>query len=161
MLLFMKSHIEAMRALIVYNAAAIDLARALEGDDAEHWQEIAELLTPVTKAWCTDIGMEVTSTAIQIFGGMGFVEESGVAQHFRDMRIAPIYEGTNGIQAMDLVGRKLAHAHGRRGQRPPRSSIRDRSTPSWPRAGDDFALDPRRTSPRPSTSLADDHRTGS
>ncbi|MEI2700295.1 MAG: acyl-CoA dehydrogenase [Microthrixaceae bacterium] len=108
MLLFMKSHIEAMRALIVYNAAAIDLSRALEGDPAEHWREISELLTPVTKAWCTDMGMEVTSAAVQVFGGMGYIEESGVSQHFRDMRIAPIYEGTNGIQAMDLVGRKLA-----------------------------------------------------
>ncbi len=107
MLLFMKSHVEAMRALLVYNAAAIDFSRALEGDDAETWREIAELLTPVSKAWCTDIGMEVTSTAIQVFGGMGYIEEAGVSQHYRDMRIAPIYEGTNGIQAMDLVGRKL------------------------------------------------------
>ncbi|MFZ4518262.1 MAG: acyl-CoA dehydrogenase [Microthrixaceae bacterium] len=107
MLLFMRSHIEAMRSLIVYNAVAIDFSRALEGDEAEQWREIAELLTPVTKAWCTDVGMEVTSTALQVFGGMGYVEETGVAQHFRDMRIAPIYEGTNGIQAMDLVGRKL------------------------------------------------------
>ena len=108
MLLFMKSHIEAMRALIVYNAAAIDLSRALDGDAAESWREVAELLTPVTKAWCTDVGMEVTSAAVQVFGGMGYIEEAGVSQHFRDMRIAPIYEGTNGIQAMDLVGRKLA-----------------------------------------------------
>ncbi|MEZ5311642.1 MAG: acyl-CoA dehydrogenase [Microthrixaceae bacterium] len=107
MLLFMKSNIEAMRALIAYNASALDLERALEGDEAQRWGEIAELLTPVTKAWCTDVGVEVTSTAVQIFGGMGYIEESGVAQHFRDMRIAPIYEGTNGIQAMDLVGRKL------------------------------------------------------
>ena len=107
MLLFMKSHIEAMRALVVYNASALDFSRALSGDEAERWREIVELLTPVTKAWSTDIGVEVTSTAIQVFGGMGYVEESGVAQHFRDMRIAPIYEGTNGIQAMDLVGRKI------------------------------------------------------
>ena len=87
--------------------------------------EVAELLTPVTKAWCTDVGMEVTSTAVQVFGGMGYIEEAGVSQHFRDMRIAPIYEGTNGIQAMDLVGRKLAHAHGRRGHRPPGPHPRD------------------------------------
>ncbi len=107
MLLFMKSHVEAMRALLVYNAAALDLSRALDGDDAESWREVAELLTPVSKAWCTDVGMEVTSTAIQVFGGMGYIEEAGVSQHYRDMRIAPIYEGTNGIQAMDLVGRKL------------------------------------------------------
>jgi len=108
MLLTMRSQVEAMRALAVYNGLAIDLSRSLS-DEAERteWSEIAELLTPVTKAWCTDVGMDVTSTAIQIYGGMGFIEESGVAQHFRDMRIAPIYEGTNGIQAMDLVGRKL------------------------------------------------------
>ncbi len=107
MLMFMRSHLEAMRSLIIYNAAALDLARALDGEDAERWREIGELLTPVSKAWATDMGVEVTSTAIQVFGGMGFIEESGVAQHYRDMRIAPIYEGTNGIQAMDLVGRKL------------------------------------------------------
>ncbi|MCC6226515.1 MAG: acyl-CoA dehydrogenase [Microthrixaceae bacterium] len=107
MLLFMRSHIEACRALIVYNAAALDLSHASSGEDAERWREVAELLTPVSKAWCTDVGVEVTSTAVQVFGGMGYIEESGVSQHFRDMRIAPIYEGTNGIQAMDLVGRKL------------------------------------------------------
>jgi hypothetical protein len=107
MLLFMRSHVEACRSLIVFNAAALDLSRALDGDEAEQWREVCELLTPISKAWCTDVGVEVTSTAIQVFGGMGFIEESGVAQHYRDMRIAPIYEGTNGIQAMDLVGRKL------------------------------------------------------
>jgi hypothetical protein len=107
MLLSMRSHVEACRALIVFNAAALDLSRALDGDEAERWREVCELLTPVSKAWCTDVGVDITSTAIQVFGGMGFIEESGVAQHFRDMRIAPIYEGTNGIQAMDLVGRKL------------------------------------------------------
>jgi hypothetical protein len=107
MLMFMRSHLEAMRSLIIYNALAIDYSRSLDGADRERWQEIADLLTPVTKAWCTDVGCEITSTAIQVFGGMGFVEESGVAQHFRDARIAPIYEGTNGIQGMDLVGRKL------------------------------------------------------
>ncbi len=107
MLLFMRSHIEACRSLLVFNAAALDLSRALDGDDAEHWREVCELLTPISKAWCTDVGVEITSTAVQVFGGMGYIEESGVAQHFRDMRIAPIYEGTNGIQAMDLVGRKL------------------------------------------------------
>jgi len=107
MLLTMRSQIDAMRALISYNSMAIDMARTHTGEDAERWQELADLLTPVSKAWCTDVGMEVTSTAVQVYGGMGYVEESGVAQHFRDARIAPIYEGTNGIQAMDLVGRKL------------------------------------------------------
>ena len=127
----MQSHIEAMRALVVYNAAAIDFTRALEGDEAELWDEIAELLTPVTKAWCTDVGMEVTSTAVQVFGGMGYIEESGVSQHFRDMRIAPIYEGTNGIQAMDLVGRKLPlRMGGVVGDAPATAS--GTWTPSWP-----------------------------
>jgi hypothetical protein len=70
--------------------------------------ERADVLTPVAKAWCTDLGTEMTSLAIQVHGGMGYVEETGVAQHYRDIRIAAIYEGTNGIQAMDLVGRKLA-----------------------------------------------------
>ncbi|MEZ5321852.1 MAG: acyl-CoA dehydrogenase [Microthrixaceae bacterium] len=108
MLLSMRSQVDAMRALVVYNASAIDFSRSLaDPAEREKWEEIAELLTPVSKAWCTDVGMAVTSDAIQVFGGMGYIEESGVAQHFRDMRIAPIYEGTNGIQAMDLVGRKL------------------------------------------------------
>jgi hypothetical protein len=65
------------------------------------------VLTPVCKGWCTDLGVELTSLAVQVHGGMGYIEETGVAQHWRDVRIAPIYEGTNGIQAMDLVGRKL------------------------------------------------------
>ena len=69
--------------------------------------ELADLLTPITKGWGTDMGIEVTSSAIQVYGGMGYIEETGVAQHYRDARIAPIYEGTNGIQAMDLVARKL------------------------------------------------------
>jgi alkylation response protein AidB-like acyl-CoA dehydrogenase len=107
MLLTMRSQIEAMRALVAFNSVALDRQRALEGDEATYWGEIGELLTPVTKGWCTDVGCEVTSTAIQIFGGMGYIEESGVSQHYRDSRIAPIYEGTNGIQAMDLMGRKL------------------------------------------------------
>ena len=70
-------------------------------------QELADLLTPIAKGWCTDIGSEVASLGIQVHGGMGFIEETGVAQHYRDVRIAAIYEGTNGIQAIDLVGRKL------------------------------------------------------
>jgi 3-(methylthio)propanoyl-CoA dehydrogenase len=70
-------------------------------------QELVELLTPVSKAWSTDLGVELTSIVVQVYGGMGYVEETGVAQYFRDSRIAPIYEGTNGIQAIDLVMRKL------------------------------------------------------
>ncbi|MEZ5238026.1 MAG: acyl-CoA dehydrogenase [Microthrixaceae bacterium] len=107
MLLGMKARIEATRNLTTHLAACIDMANSTEGDDSQGWDERVELLTPVAKAWCTDVGVEVTSTALQVFGGMGYIEESGVAQHFRDQRITPIYEGTNGIQAMDLVGRKL------------------------------------------------------
>ena len=72
-----------------------------------------ELLTPIAKAWSTDVGVEVASLGVQVHGGMGFIEETGAAQHYRDARIAPIYEGTNGIQAIDLVGRKLRHGRRR------------------------------------------------
>ncbi len=99
----MKSLTEAARALVYLNAAAVDRAHA---GDAEG-QGLADLLTPISKAWATDIGVEVASLGVQVFGGMGYVEETGAAQYLRDARIAPIYEGTNGIQAMDLVGRKL------------------------------------------------------
>ena len=112
-LLLMKSQIEAMRALIYLNAEALDIAR--HHPDAavrQAKQNLAELLTPVSKAWATDLGVEIASLGIQIHGGMGFIEETGAAQHLRDARIAPIYEGTNGIQALDLVGRKLPLAGG-------------------------------------------------
>ncbi len=107
MLLTVRASIEALRGVIYLNAAAID--RAKHGSDADRaaGAELADLLTPVSKGWGTDLGVELTSLALQVFGGMGYIEETGVAQHFRDARIAPIYEGTNGIQAMDLVGRKL------------------------------------------------------
>jgi len=108
MLLTMKAYIEALRAVVYENAAALDHAsHARDEAGREAGQELADLLTPVSKAWGTDLGVEITSLAIQVYGGMGYIEETGVAQHFRDARIAPIYEGTNGIQAMDLVGRKL------------------------------------------------------
>ena len=108
MLLTMKAQVEAMRCVVYLNASSIDLARH-HPDEAERTarQELADLLTPITKGWCTDLGIEVTSTSIQVHGGMGYIEETGAAQHYRDARIAAIYEGTNGIQAMDLVGRKL------------------------------------------------------
>jgi 3-(methylthio)propanoyl-CoA dehydrogenase len=113
MLLTMKAYNEAMRALCYANAHALDLAHG--SDDPvvrDEQQKLADLLTPLSKAWCTDLGVELTSLAIQVHGGMGYVEETGVAQHFRDARIAPIYEGTNGIQALDLVGRKLPYDGG-------------------------------------------------
>ena len=108
MLLTMRSLIEAMRGLIYLNAQALDLARHADTDDARSAnQELADLLTPMSKGWCTDMGTEVASLALQVHGGMGYIEETGIAQRYRDIRIAAIYEGTNGIQGMDLVGRKL------------------------------------------------------
>jgi alkylation response protein AidB-like acyl-CoA dehydrogenase len=108
MLLTMRAYNEALRCLVYLNAESLDLA-AHHPDEAvrQQRQELADILTPITKGWGTDLGVDVTSLAIQVFGGMGYIEETGVAQYYRDARIAPIYEGTNGIQAMDLVGRKL------------------------------------------------------
>ena len=114
MLLTSKALTEATRALAYYAASLLDLAR--HHPDAARRAEaqaLVDLLIPVVKAWSTDTGLAVTSTAIQVFGGMGFVEETGVAQHMRDARIAQIYEGTNGIQAMDLAGRKGVRDGGR------------------------------------------------
>jgi 3-(methylthio)propanoyl-CoA dehydrogenase len=108
MLLTMRAYIEAMRALLYTNAVSIDLARH-HHDPAEREArgELVELLTPISKAWCTDLGVELASVGLQVHGGMGYVEETGVAQYLRDSRIAPIYEGTNGIQAIDLIMRKV------------------------------------------------------
>jgi alkylation response protein AidB-like acyl-CoA dehydrogenase len=108
MLLRMKALTEASRALLYYTAGQID--RAALGDASAKAR--ADLLVPLIKAWGTDIGMEVTSLGIQVHGGMGFMEETGAAQLFRDARIPPIYEGTNGIQAADLVARKLPMENG-------------------------------------------------
>ncbi|WP_114951820.1 acyl-CoA dehydrogenase [Sphingosinicella terrae] len=104
MLLRMKALTQAARALTYYAAGRIDRGNL---GDAEA-KARADLLTPLVKAYGTDVGVEVTSLAVQVHGGMGYVEETGAAQHYRDARISPIYEGTNGIQAADLVGRKLA-----------------------------------------------------
>ena len=93
------------RAICLDCALAIDMGNAT---GEEGWQARAALLTPVAKAFGTDVGCEVTSLAMQVFGGMGYIEETGIAQFWRDVRVTAIYEGTNGIQAMDLVGRKLA-----------------------------------------------------
>jgi 3-(methylthio)propanoyl-CoA dehydrogenase len=103
MILRMKALTEGARALLYYCAGQVD--RGSLGDEAA--KNRAEIVVPLLKAWGTDIGVEVASLGIQIHGGMGFVEETGAAQHWRDSRIAPIYEGTNGIQAADLVTRKL------------------------------------------------------
>ncbi len=103
MLLRMRCLTEGARALLYYTAGQVDRAH-LGSAEA---QARTDLLVPLLKAWGTDVGMEVTSLNIQVHGGMGYIEETGAAQHFRDARIPPIYEGTNGIQAADLVTRKL------------------------------------------------------
>jgi alkylation response protein AidB-like acyl-CoA dehydrogenase len=103
MLLRMTALTQAARALCYYAAGQTDRGTLGDGDA----QARADLLTPLVKAYGTDVGCEVASLGVQVHGGMGFVEETGAAQHYRDIRIAPIYEGTNGIQAADLVGRKL------------------------------------------------------
>lgn len=108
MLMTIKSTTEAARALTYLNGMAIDLSKFHPDEDAkERYKGLADLLTPLSKAYCTDLGVENSSLAMQVFGGMGYIEETGIAQILRDARINPIYEGTNGIQAMDLAGRKL------------------------------------------------------
>ncbi len=104
MLASMKADIHAARAIGLSCAVAIDMAKAT-GDAA--WAARAALLTPIAKSFCTDTGIAVANEGIQVHGGMGFIEETGAAQYLRDIRVSAIYEGTNGIQAMDLVGRKM------------------------------------------------------
>jgi len=113
MLMLMKSQAEAMRALAYTTAAAVDFAQKSEDREArKRHQAYVDLMIPVVKGWCTETGIEVASLGVQVHGGMGFVEETGAAQYLRDARITTIYEGTTGIQAMDLVGRKIAREGG-------------------------------------------------
>jgi alkylation response protein AidB-like acyl-CoA dehydrogenase len=113
MLLTMKSQVEAMRAFAYVMAADMDRAhRDADADERARRQARVDLLIPVLKGWCTELGVEVASTGVQVHGGMGYIEETGACQFLRDARIAPIYEGTTGIQAADLVGRKLAADQG-------------------------------------------------
>jgi alkylation response protein AidB-like acyl-CoA dehydrogenase len=108
MLIDMKARLMSARAINMATAMAGDLALCTDDKDAAAALHAREaLLTPVAKAYCTDMGVDTASIGVQIHGGMGFVEETGAAQHYRDARIAPIYEGTNGIQAIDLIGRKI------------------------------------------------------
>ena len=114
MLLVMRSETSVSRALCYMTAAAIDRSRLEHSPETRHLNnELAALLTPVAKAYSTDMGIEVASLGIQIHGGMGFIESTGAAQHLRDARIAAIYEGTNGIQAIDLVLRKVSLSGGK------------------------------------------------
>ena len=108
MLLTMKAFTEAGRALTYDACGSIDFSHHADDEERRaHEKARAALLTPIVKGWCTEFAQEVTSIGVQIHGGMGFVEEAGAAQYYRDARILPIYEGTNGIQALDLVGRKI------------------------------------------------------
>ena len=108
MLMDIRSQTEAMRALAYETAVQFDISKRHSAENVrKDARAKLDLLTPIVKAWSTDLGVELTSTALQIHGGMGFIEETGAAQHYRDARIAPIYEGTNGIQARDLMGRKV------------------------------------------------------
>lgn len=109
MLMTMRASTEAMRALAYYAGTALHKGKHMNDAEAA---ALADLLTPVVKAWCTDLGVECASLGVQIHGGMGFIEETGAAQHYRDARIAGIYEGTNGIQAGDLVFRKVGRDGG-------------------------------------------------
>jgi hypothetical protein len=113
MLLSMKARTEAMRVLCYYAALELDRGHR-EADEATRAAALtrAELLIPVVKGWCTETAMDVTSTGVQVHGGMGFIEETGASQFLRDVRITTIYEGTTGIQSNDLIGRKLGRDRG-------------------------------------------------
>ena len=113
MLLSMKSRIQAARGLCYCTAVALDLAHHADGEAAAAARARADLLTPIVKAWCSDMAIEISSLAVQVLGGMGFVEDAAAAQCYRDVRITAIYEGTNGIQAQDLLGRKVLRDGGR------------------------------------------------
>lgn len=108
MLMWQKANLEAMRALSYVTAASLDYSHKHPDEKVrkEH-KAFVEFMIPIVKGWCTENSVELCSTALQIFGGMGYVEETGIAQQYRDVRITTIYEGTTGIQALDLVGRKL------------------------------------------------------
>jgi hypothetical protein len=112
-LMLSKAKIEAARGICLMTGVLADIARLAESEPERAAAKARqELLTPIAKAWSTDVGVEVASLGVQVHGGMGFIEETGAAQHYRDARIAPIYEGTNGVQALDLVGRKVPMAGG-------------------------------------------------
>jgi butyryl-CoA dehydrogenase len=108
MLMWQKANIEAMRALCYVTAAALDFAHKSQDEKVrKENRAFVEFMIPIVKGWCTENSVDLCSTALQVFGGMGYVEETGIAQQYRDVRITTIYEGTTGIQALDLVGRKL------------------------------------------------------
>jgi hypothetical protein len=114
MLLWMKSHVEGLRAMIYYTALCVDRSASLESEEErEKWHGLVEVLTPIIKSYGSDIGFKVADQAIMVHGGYGYTSEYPVEQILRDVKIAAIYEGTNGIQALDLVGRKLGQKGGK------------------------------------------------
>ena len=114
MLMTMKAYIEGMRALAYWVGTLIDIEeRHPDAARREEATDLVALMTPVIKAFCTDVGFEITNLALQCFGGHGYIREYGMEQFVRDARIAQIYEGTNGVQAMDLLGRKVPDGNGR------------------------------------------------
>ena len=112
-LLLQAAYVQAMRALASYTAWCMDMAHVTQGAEQDRWQGLVELFTPVSKAWCSDWGFRVTEWALQVFGGYGYTMDYPAEQYLRDCKIASIYEGTNGIQALDLVGRKFRMQDGR------------------------------------------------
>jgi hypothetical protein len=113
MLMTMRAHVEGARAMAMATAACFDLAHQHpERDQRERQQRIYEFMVPIVKGWSTEMSLEVTSLGVQVHGGMGFIEETGAAQFYRDARILPIYEGTTAIQANDLIGRKTLREGG-------------------------------------------------
>ncbi|WP_291271705.1 acyl-CoA dehydrogenase [Geothrix sp.] len=113
MLLMQAAYVQAMRAMVSYTGWCMDMAHITVGEDHDRWQGLVELFTPVCKAWCSDWGFRVTEWALQTFGGYGYTMDYPAEQYLRDCKIASIYEGTNGIQALDLVGRKFRMQDGR------------------------------------------------
>ena len=112
-LLLQSAYVQAMRALVTYTAWCMDMAHLSEGEERDRWQGLVELFTPLSKAWCSDWGFRVTEWALQVFGGYGYTMDYPAEHYLRDCKIASIYEGTNGIQALDLVGRKFKMQGGR------------------------------------------------
>ena len=112
-LLLQSAYVQAMRALVSYTAWCMDMAHVTQGAEHDRWQGLVELFTPISKAWCSDWGFRVTEWALQVFGGYGYTMDYPAEQYLRDCKIASIYEGTNGIQALDLVGRKFRMQGGR------------------------------------------------
>jgi alkylation response protein AidB-like acyl-CoA dehydrogenase len=113
MLMVQKTSVETMRSLVYTTAWRNDLAnRHPDAEKRKHYDNLVELMTPIVKSWCSDLGFECTRLAVQTYGGYGYIGEYPVEQHMRDLKIASLYEGTNGIQAMDLIGRKLTRGGG-------------------------------------------------